>query len=320
VLPFEFLFHGLGGSTIATVDRSGTTGTALSYAPFGELLETINDASGERHRLNDKYVDEISNLGYYGARYYDTTSMTWTQADPSFRFAPDDGGEQPRLAMLYTNDLNNPLRYVDPDGRAPLGQIIADGVKAGEEVLDAVVTNVVLAKGSGPVIAAGAATGGTVIAETVGVTAAEAGGTGLMAGLGMFVVAPLGGAYLAYKICDQPGTGKPDPMQGTGNGSHDDGEPPDLVRLPKLPKNKPRHWPRGEKFPPDPPGTVTKVPRAKRVPPKGWLRRWWEKVFGGAKTNSTTTTHDKPADANKDGTVTKDEEATWMSEQNNQIQ
>jgi RHS repeat-associated protein len=117
VMPFDFLFHGLGDSTIATVDRFGATGTAMSYGPFGELLETVGDASGEHRRMNDKYVDDVSGLAYYGARYYDKLSMTWTQSDPLYRFAPDAAWTQPRQAALYTNDLNNPLKYSDPDGR-----------------------------------------------------------------------------------------------------------------------------------------------------------------------------------------------------------
>ena len=74
--------------------------------------------------MNDKYVDEISDLAYYGARYYDRTSMTWTQADPLYRFAPDLSLTQPRRQMLYTMSLNNPLRYLDPDG--------LDGVPGGD--------------------------------------------------------------------------------------------------------------------------------------------------------------------------------------------
>ncbi len=123
----EFTFHGLGNSTLATVDRdTGTVNASFSYAPFGEIIEAT-DAGGSagagvaahRRRMNDKYVDEVSDLAYYGARYYDKTLMMWTQADPLFRFAPDAAWDRPRNTLLYTNDLNDPLRYIDPDGRAP---------------------------------------------------------------------------------------------------------------------------------------------------------------------------------------------------------
>jgi RHS repeat-associated protein len=130
----EYAFHGLGGSTLAAVDRStGNVNVAFGYAPFGELVEATDSSGGEgvaahRRRFNDKFEDEISELTYYGARYYDKETMTWTQGDPLFRFAPDAAWTDPRRAMLYTHELNNPLRYVDPDGRDPSLTIIVSDV------------------------------------------------------------------------------------------------------------------------------------------------------------------------------------------------
>ena len=122
----EFLFHGLGDSTLAAVDRdSGRIDASFSYSPFGALIEATDAGAsdgvgvdGHRYRLNDKYVDEVSNLTYYGARYYDKTSMTWTQGDPLYRLVPDMAMlSTPRRANLYAFSLQNPLRYMDPDGR-----------------------------------------------------------------------------------------------------------------------------------------------------------------------------------------------------------
>jgi hypothetical protein len=47
--------------------------------------------------------------------------MIWTQTDPLYRFAPDAAGAAPRRSFLYTMVLNNPLRFLDPDGRQPMG-------------------------------------------------------------------------------------------------------------------------------------------------------------------------------------------------------
>ncbi len=66
--------------------------------------------------MNDKYVDSVSSLAYYGSRYYDKTSMSWTQGDPLYRFAPDAAAAAPRRGDLYSFSMNNPMRYVDPDG------------------------------------------------------------------------------------------------------------------------------------------------------------------------------------------------------------
>lgn len=120
----EYEFHGLGNSTLAAVDQpTGNINASFSYAPFGEVIEATDSNSGEgaashARKFNDKYVDAISNLSYYGARYYDPTSITWTQGDPLYRVGPDLAKAfTPRRANLYTFSLNNSLRYIDPDGR-----------------------------------------------------------------------------------------------------------------------------------------------------------------------------------------------------------
>jgi RHS repeat-associated protein len=119
----EYQFHGLANNTIATIDQpTGTTNTSFMYAPFGEIVEATNAGGStnglpwHRRRFNDKYVDEVSGLAYYGFRYYDKLSMTWTQDDPLFQFVPDLTQDVPRRAQLYTFSLNNSLRYLDPDG------------------------------------------------------------------------------------------------------------------------------------------------------------------------------------------------------------
>jgi RHS repeat-associated protein len=115
----EYQFHGVANNTISAVDQGGTINASFSYAPFGEIIEATNGGGtgSHRRRLNDKYVDEISELAYYGARYYDKTLVGWTQGDRLFRFAPDAAGRTPRRASEYEFSLNNPLRYIDPDGR-----------------------------------------------------------------------------------------------------------------------------------------------------------------------------------------------------------
>ncbi len=118
----EYQFHGLANNTLAAVSANGTVQASFSYAPFGEIIEATSAGgattglNAHRRRMNDKFVDEVSDLAYYGARYYDKTSMTWTQCDPRYRVAPDAAGTTPRRASLYAFSLNNPLRYLDPDG------------------------------------------------------------------------------------------------------------------------------------------------------------------------------------------------------------
>src|SRR6185436_19429874 len=89
----EYQFHGLANNTLAAVDQqTGTVNASFTYAPFGEVVEAT-DAGGassgvaaHNRRMNNKFVDGISSLAYYGFRYYDQLSMTWTQSDPLYRF------------------------------------------------------------------------------------------------------------------------------------------------------------------------------------------------------------------------------------------
>jgi RHS repeat-associated protein len=127
----EYQFHGLANNTLATISDTtfSTINASFDYAPFGEVIEATdaggsgNGVATHRRRMNDKFVDEVDELAYYGARFYDRTSMTWTQGDPEYRIAPDKAWDQPRRAALFMMSLENPLRYVDPDGADPQGGV-----------------------------------------------------------------------------------------------------------------------------------------------------------------------------------------------------
>jgi RHS repeat-associated protein len=119
----EYQFHGLASSTLATVSDSGTINTSFRYSPWGAVLESTNaggasnGTAAHRRRHNDKYVDEVSSLAYYGARYYDKTLLAWTQSDPLYLRVPDVAQmSSPRRASLYAYTLQNSMRYLDPDG------------------------------------------------------------------------------------------------------------------------------------------------------------------------------------------------------------
>jgi RHS repeat-associated protein len=93
------------------------------YGPFGEILEVkefpgaTTSAEDYTERFNGKELDEASGLSYYGHRYYDPLSLTWNRADPKYRFKPDLALIEPRRGALFNFSGNNPMRYVDSDGR-----------------------------------------------------------------------------------------------------------------------------------------------------------------------------------------------------------
>ena len=121
----EYQFHGIANNLIAAVAQDGEINASFSYAPFGEVIEATDGggatsgAVAHRRRLNDKYTDEVSDLHYYGAEFFDPLLIGWTQADPATRFDAGIGHLSPREALLYAFDINNPLRYLDPDGNSP---------------------------------------------------------------------------------------------------------------------------------------------------------------------------------------------------------
>ncbi len=84
----------------------------------GKRLELRADGVGPTSY--GKEQDQLTDLSYYGARYFDPLSLTWTQADPLYRFAPEIAWSQPRRSNAYAFALNNPLRYFDSDGLSPL--------------------------------------------------------------------------------------------------------------------------------------------------------------------------------------------------------
>jgi RHS repeat-associated protein len=113
--------HGqLGNFLGAFTSDNSALDVSFVYGPFGEILaQSGADPADYTQRFNGKEQDALTSLSYYGARYFDPLSLTWTQADPLYRFAPDAAWDQPRRANLYSFSLNNPLRYLDPDGLSP---------------------------------------------------------------------------------------------------------------------------------------------------------------------------------------------------------
>jgi RHS repeat-associated protein len=82
-----------------------------------------NTASGIRARLRQNGIgsrstgkerDAETGLDYFGARYYSGAQGRFTSADAPFA---DQHIENPQSWNLYIYTLNNPVRYVDPNGR-----------------------------------------------------------------------------------------------------------------------------------------------------------------------------------------------------------
>ena len=82
----------------------------IQYVPFGEIfIEQRNASWSTPYKFNGKELDEETGLAYYHARYYDPRTSVWLSVDPLAEKYPNIGS--------YVYCANNPVKYVDPDGR-----------------------------------------------------------------------------------------------------------------------------------------------------------------------------------------------------------
>ncbi|CAI9430308.1 hypothetical protein MSHRCOH1_08910 [Candidatus Ornithobacterium hominis] len=106
----------LGSSSYIT-DREGRITQHTEYIAFGEVLfEEHSTSKTMPYLFNGKELDSETNLTYFGARYLDMKTSLWLNTDPLAEKYPE--------TSPYTYTLNNPIRLIDPDGKAPADIII----------------------------------------------------------------------------------------------------------------------------------------------------------------------------------------------------
>ena len=110
-----YLHDDLLGSPIAATDAAGNVLWRETYEPYGKRVVNATAASGNRQFYTGKPLDAETGWGYFGARYYDPAIGRFLGVD-----AVDfiEGKLHTFNRYVYAN--NNPYRYVDPDGAAPI--------------------------------------------------------------------------------------------------------------------------------------------------------------------------------------------------------
>lgn len=98
------------GSSSYISNRSGKVSQHVEYLPFGETLvdEHLNSYNTP-FKFNGKELDDETGNYYYGARYYDPKLSIWLSVDPLAEKYPN--------ISPYAYVANNPIIYIDPDGR-----------------------------------------------------------------------------------------------------------------------------------------------------------------------------------------------------------
>ena len=101
------------GSVRAITDNSGSVIEQNAYYPFGSRHTFGNTyaQTTNRFKFNGKEEQTTGNLNYldYGARMYDSNIARWTTQDPL--------AEKYYSQSPYNYCVNNPVMFVDPDGR-----------------------------------------------------------------------------------------------------------------------------------------------------------------------------------------------------------
>ena len=111
------------GSTRLVTKQDQSDAACFDFAPFGEEIpDTLGSRSSNtcfassftpRHQFTGQERDDESDLDYFGARYFGASLGRFTSPDPLMASAK---ASDPQTWNRYAYTLNNPLRYVDPDG------------------------------------------------------------------------------------------------------------------------------------------------------------------------------------------------------------
>lgn len=94
-------------------DSTGSIKEDEDYYPWGGELQVINNDSNH-YKFTGKERDSETGLDYFGARYYSSALGRFMMPDRPFA---DQHREDPQSWNLYVYTTNNPLRYIDSNGR-----------------------------------------------------------------------------------------------------------------------------------------------------------------------------------------------------------
>jgi RHS repeat-associated protein len=101
------------GNTRVVIDQNGSRKQQSAYFPFGMAFNKVGSSDNAylyngKELINDQLAGKSLGWYDYGARMYDPASGRWN--------ASDNDAENYYRHSPYTYAMNNPIRFIDPDG------------------------------------------------------------------------------------------------------------------------------------------------------------------------------------------------------------
>lgn len=107
---YHYFIQDHQGNNRVVADENGNIEEVNHYYPFGGTF--ANSSSVQNYKYNGKELDTKNELNWYdyGARYYDAALGRWHVVDPV--------AEKYYSLSSYAYCLSNPIKLIDPDGKA----------------------------------------------------------------------------------------------------------------------------------------------------------------------------------------------------------
>ncbi|MCT4602052.1 MAG: RHS repeat-associated core domain-containing protein [Marinifilum sp.] len=108
---YQFFVKDHLGNTRLSLNEDGAVEEVNHYYPFGMRMAMANskEDATQKYRYNGKELQDETEWLDYGARMYDPSLGKWHTIDP---LAENYLSHSP-----YNYCINNPVRFIDPDGR-----------------------------------------------------------------------------------------------------------------------------------------------------------------------------------------------------------
>jgi RHS repeat-associated protein len=118
---FYYMTDQINSSRIIT-NGSGNVVFSEAYGPYGDVQKTWTNTYDPKMKFSGKEREGYSDLDYFGARYYDHKSYRFNSVDPIINRV--EALYNPQLWNLYAYCRNNPITFMDPDGRDILEDLL----------------------------------------------------------------------------------------------------------------------------------------------------------------------------------------------------